>query len=147
MDIATLAAFEAIREVKYRYFHALDSKDWDAFGALFAEDAVTDYSEAAPVGMTPSAPAFGRSAIVKHVSGSVQSWLTVHHGFSPLIEVVGPDDATAKWMMDDQLYRREEGAWKKFLHGFGTYHERYARREGRWLYTYIKLTRHHIDLF
>ena len=34
-----LAARVAIGELKARYFRAVDTKDWDAFEALFEEDA------------------------------------------------------------------------------------------------------------
>lgn len=34
-----------IEELLVRYSHALDSKDWDAWEALFTPDAVIDYTE------------------------------------------------------------------------------------------------------
>ena len=42
--IETLLAIEAIKQLKARYFYTLDTKQWHDYGALFAADAVIDFS-------------------------------------------------------------------------------------------------------
>ena len=39
-----LVAIEEIKALKARYFRTMDTKDWDAFAAVFAPDASMDVS-------------------------------------------------------------------------------------------------------
>ena len=42
-DMADVDAIEAIKQVKYRYLRALDTKHWDDFEDTLTEDIIGDY--------------------------------------------------------------------------------------------------------
>ena len=87
---------EDIRRLKARYFRTMDQKDWDAWGQVFAAEAVMEVPEVDVV-LT------GRDAIVKFVSRALAAAQTVHHGHMPEIDVTGPDTATGIWAMSDYV--------------------------------------------
>jgi uncharacterized protein (TIGR02246 family) len=115
---------EEIKKLKARYFRALDSKDWDAYGNVFSEDCIVDLTRASgpKVQGREEFRAYGRSLTI------VQS---VHNGHMPEIELTGPDTATGVWVLED--YNIWEDGTQN--HGWGHYLETYVKRQGRW---YIK---------
>ena len=115
---------EEIKKLKARYFRSLDSKDWDLYAQVFAEDCVVDLRRAGGQRYEGRADftAYARSLAL------VQS---VHHGHMPEIDLTGPDSATGIWSMEDYNIW-EDGSQN---HGWGHYLETYVRRDGRW---YIK---------
>ena len=140
-----LLAIEEIRSLKHRYFHALDAKDWEAFAAIFTEDASADMREAGEPGAPGMVYLEGWPAMLDYVQNAVGHLKTIHHGFSPSITLNGPETATGVWQMEDRLYAPDGDGWRLILHGFGHYHERYVKRGGVWLYHHVKLTRHHLE--
>ena len=55
----------------------------------------------------------------------------VHHGHMPEIEVTAPGEASGTWAMEDHLWW-PEGSPIRRLHGYGHYHETYARTGDGW---------------
>ena len=94
---------EAIRQLKARYFRLMDTKEWDAFGELFTEDAVMQTTP------DPEERFVGRSEIVAQVSRHLKEAVTVHHGHMPEIHVDG-DTATGIWAMEDFVGPAPAGA-------------------------------------
>ena len=125
---------EAIKQLKARYFRLMDTKQWDAWGDLFTEDAVL---QASP---DPEERFHGRDEIVAKVSHVLRDAVTVHHGHMPEIEIHG-DTATGVWAMDDFVEMPQ-----LVLHGWGHYHEEYAREDGRWRIRRSRLTRLRLDV-
>ncbi len=125
---------EAIKQLKARYFRLMDTKQWDAWRDLFTEDAVL---QASP---DPEERFLGRDEIVAKVSHLLRDAVTVHHGHMPEIEVHG-DTATGVWAMDDFVEMPQ-----LVLHGWGHYHEEYAREDGRWRIRSSRLTRRRLDI-
>ena len=120
----------AITELKARYCRCLDTKDWDGYAAVFAEDVVLDTTAA-------GGPRFdGREVAVAGVRAAVERAITTHHVHSPEITIDG-DEARAIWAMQDRNIWPEG----RMLLGFGHYHERYVRRDGAWLIAESRLTR------
>ena len=121
----------AITELKARYCRCLDTKDWQGYAAVFAEDLVLDTTGAGGQRVE------GRDAAVAYVRSSIsEDTITTHHVHSPEIAVNG-EMATGIWAMQDR------NIWpngRKLL-GFGHYHERYVRADGTWLIAESKLTR------
>lgn len=139
MDMDTLAAFEALRALKARYFRCLDTKDWENWADVFAEDATLDVEHAAPVpGVpTPNTPTrVGRDAIVASVAALLSGATTVHHGHMPELELTSADTARGVWAMEDIV--ETPTAW---WHGHGHYHETYVCDGGRWRIKTLRLTR------
>jgi hypothetical protein len=147
-DVHTdVVELEAIRQLKARYFRALDTKDWDAFKAVFTEDAAIGPLDN---GFTPELLALrspdarqalatsGLDAFVERVSLNIGPLITTHHGHQPEIELTGDDEATGIWPMEDVLVWPKDGYR---LRGTGHYWETYRRVEGEWKIASMKLTR------
>lgn len=137
--VQRLLAIEAIKQLKARYFRALDTKAWADFGDVFAPDAVLEVPEAAMV-------TEGREAIVAAVSGALVGATTVHHGHMPEIEITSADTARGTWAMFDSVeWPAPEGGARVGLRGYGHYHEEYVRRDGRWYIQRSRLERLRVD--
>lgn len=126
---------EAIKQLKARYFRLLDTKDWDGFRLLFADDVAID-TTAAGGSVTTSADEF-----VAFLVDVLADAVTVHQGHMPEIELTGPDSATGVWALHDIVIfptgRR--------LDGYGHYRETYTRTEDGWRIASSTLTRLHQD--
>ena len=110
---------EAIKQLKARYFRTMDTKDWAAMRGVFTDDVVMDTTEAGG-DVTSGADRF--IAFLREAIGSV---ITVHHGHMPEIELTGADTATGIWAMYDFVDMPQ-----LVLHGWGHYHEEYAKQNG-----------------
>ena len=120
----------AICNLKAAYCRLLDTKDWDGWGALFTDDVAVDVTGSGGGTMQ------GRAALVVSVHGSIDAAKTAHQVHSPEITIDG-DNARAVWAMQDRLHWPDGTR----LTGYGHYHERYVRQDGRWLIAEQKLTR------
>lgn len=132
-------ALEALRLLKARYFRYLDTKDWKAWGEIFAEDATLDveHMPTRPGVTTPSTPTRrGRQAIVDSVSTLLADAVTVHQGHMPELELTSPTTARGIWAMEDLV--ETPTAW---WYGHGHYHETYALEGGQWRIKTLRLTR------
>lgn len=131
----------ALLDLKARYFRFLDTKDWDLFEALFAADATLR-----PIDDLPGVSFDGAVGVRDGVSGSMNDVVSVHHGFTPELKMVSPDEASGIWPMEDYLwFGAASGAPGLILHGFGHYHERYTRIDGHWRFRRIELHRLRVE--
>ncbi len=134
-----LLEIEAIKRLKARYFRHMDRKDWEAWGQVFAADAVLEVPE---VDMVVT----GREEIVASVSGALVGTQTVHHGHMPEIELTGVDTATGIWAMADYVeWPQAEGEDRVGLMGYGHYTEEYVREGGEWRIARSRLDRLRVD--
>jgi uncharacterized protein (TIGR02246 family) len=141
-DNTELEAYIAISQVKARYCRTLDTKDWAGYTDVFTEDFVMDTSAA---GGPP--PIHGREAAVRMVRAAVEHAITAHQVHSPEIQLEG-DTAQVVWAMQDRVVwskGRRPAPNLKGHTGFGHYHERYVRQNGRWRIAEQRLTRLHVD--
>jgi uncharacterized protein (TIGR02246 family) len=137
--VQRLLDIEDIKQLKARYFRSLDTKDWDAFGAVFARDGVLEVPEVDTV-------TNGREAIVAFVSRALDGARTVHHGHMPEIELTSPDTARATWAMFDYVeWPPGENGGRVGLQGFGHYVEEYVRDRGTWRISRSRLERLRLD--
>lgn len=138
MDAARdLREIEAIKQLKARYFRLMDTKQWDAFGELFSEDAEMNVVDDAG---RERGHLVGRSEIAARVRAAVDAAQTVHHGHMPEIELTGPDRARGTWAMFDYVEFPSEGERAGFR-GYGHYHETYRKVDGDWKIETLKLVR------
>ena len=136
-DTERLAAIEDIRRLKARYYRCMDTKDWDGFRDVFADDAEMDMrAEAGEAGLVRN-----KQAIADFVRGAVDDVVTAHHGHMPEIDVTSPTTARAIWAMEDELW------WPggMHMHGWGHYHETYTRGGEGWRIQTLTLTRLRIN--
>jgi len=124
----------------------LDHQDWAAYGALFTDDAIIDFSshqvltgqDQATLGADADAPWIftGGQQLVAFIEPLFAQVTSVHHGHDPQVTVTEPDAAHAIWAMVDRLETPGES-----FHGYGHYHESYRRVAGQWFISALKLTR------
>ena len=140
-DTGKLVAIAAIHALKARYFRTLDTRDWAAHEAVFVPDLVADMREAAPE-YNADALTHGAASYVQGLAPLLENVVTVHHGHTPEIEILSETSARGTWAMEDKLWVGEGSVLPfRFLHGYGHYHETYARRDGEWRIATIRLTR------
>lgn len=112
---------EEIKKLKHRYFRALDSKDWDLYGACFAEDIVVDLRRA-------HGPVVEGRAAMQAYGASLTIVQSVHQGHNAEIDLTSATTATGVWALEDfNLW--EDGRQN---HGWGHYLETYEKKDGRW---------------
>ncbi len=133
--MGALDEIEAIKQLKARYFRLMDTKQWEAFGELFTVDATLSASP------DPNEGFSGRDEIVRRVRSVLRDARTVHHGHMPEIALTGEDTATGIWAMYDFVELPQ-----LVLHGWGHYHEEYAKQHGAWRIRRLLLTRLRLDI-
>jgi hypothetical protein len=140
-SIEVLTATQEIMTLKAQYFRFVDTRQWDAFRQLFADDATLFF----PEGQERPANLNDSLAFIKSV---LQGTVSVHMGHSPEITIDAKDSAHAIWGMEDRIYWSSEAATIsgiEYLNGFGHYHEEYVRSGNRWLIRRLKLTRLRVE--
>lgn len=146
-DLARLVAIEDIKNLKSRYFRAVDFKDWPAIIGIFTEDARVDFSGECQYhvghhGVTADAinPAewvvIGGTATAGVIAGAVGKIVAVHQGHDPQIHVHSAERATGRWTLYDRLEYGDE-----IMHGYGHYEEEYRCVDGQWRISSLILTR------
>jgi len=140
-QIEQLLAIEAIKRLKASYFRFVDTKDWEAFASLFAEDVLFDISSGHFDCILHSP-----REILEVVTPRLRDCVTVHHGHCPEITITSDTTAEGVWAMEDKL-RWAEGSDSpiRALHGYGHYHETYRKIDGEWRIQSMKLTRLRLD--
>jgi ketosteroid isomerase-like protein len=126
-----LKDFLEISKVKARYCRFLDTKDWDAYTDLFTEDLVLDDDPAS------GRVTRGRAEAIKRIRSFVEHAQTGHHVHSPEMDIRG-DEADVIWAMQDRVIGPAQLNERAHT-GFGHYHERYVRQDGRWRIASLKL--------
>ena len=69
--------------------------------------------------------------------------MSVHRGFLPEIELIGPDEARAIWAMEDVVEYPE--APERNFRGSGHYHATYTRTPDGWKIASLVLRRLRLD--
>ena len=135
--IERLVAIEEIKTLKARYCRCVDMQDWPGFRALFTDGATLFFPEnyAAP------------SSIGEFMDGietALVGCISVHHALMAEIEITSADTATGIWAMDDRLFFAPDAVGfghASEINGAGHYHETYEKRDGRWLFASVRLSR------
>ena len=112
---------EAIKQVKYRYLRALDTKAWDDFEDTLTTDVTGEYGESLSFRDRTTLVDFMRSSVGPGV-------ITEHRADHPEITVDG-DEATGQWYLQDRVIVTD---FKFMLFGAAFYSDRYRRTEQGW---------------
>jgi uncharacterized protein (TIGR02246 family) len=127
---------EAIKQLKARYFRTMDTKDWAGMRAVFTDDVVMD-TTASGGGIVTGADEF-----VSFLQATLDGAVSAHHGHMPEIEVTSPTTARGIWALQDVIIWPDGTR----LHGYGHYHETYAKDDAEWRIASSTLTRLHMDM-
>lgn len=119
-----LLAIHAICRLKHRYLRCLDQKGWDELATCFTDDATAVYGGGA-------VQLEGKAVILEFLTSSMGStgMLTSHRGSQPEIDLLGPDEATGIWALEDVVIHQDFGVT---IHGASFYEDRYVRVDGTW---------------
>jgi uncharacterized protein (TIGR02246 family) len=127
---------EAIKQLKARYFRAMDTKDWAGMRQVFTDDVVIDTTDSGG-GVVAGADAF-----VAFLQETLAGAVTVHHGHMPEVTLTSATSATGVWALHDEIVWPDGTA----MRGDGHYHETYAVVTGEWRIASSTLTRLRMDL-
>lgn len=114
-----------IKQVKYRYLRALDTKDWETFAGTLTEDVTGDYGES--LGEDHSFT--DRDGLVEFMRTSLGPEIVTEHRVShPEITVDG-DEASGTWYLQDRVIAAD---FNFMLIGAAFYRDRYRRTPDGW---------------
>jgi SnoaL-like domain len=119
-----LVEIELIKRLKYRYMRCLDQKLWDELETCFVPRATARYGG----GLHTFE---GRDEIMSFLRQSMGSttMLSSHRVHHPEIDLVGPDEATGTWALEDTVVLTDLGV---NVQGAAFYTDRYAKERGEW---------------
>ncbi|MCB1704007.1 MAG: nuclear transport factor 2 family protein [Halioglobus sp.] len=119
-----LLEIEKIKQLKARYFRALDTNDWALFAATLSQDCIGSYSDG-------DLSFDGRDAIVTFMRDNLSGdkILTLHHGHHPEIDIVDATAATGIWYLEDTVLALEAGIR---IYGGAIYADEYRKVDGQW---------------
>lgn len=150
--VERLAAIEAIRQVKARYFRGVDNQDSALVRSILAEDCVLDYRGCC----TDPATGIDHLPMMNKVMEGRASWpdavppdgprlVTVHQGHDPDITVESEGTASGIWAFTDRLFLPPEGPFSQ-LTGWGRYHETYVNRGDGWKLRTTRIERLRVEV-
>lgn len=154
MDALTrLVAIEDIKQLKARYFRAVDTKDAALLRSVFTDDATADYRGAAtdPRSGVNAIPGNTETVVVsgdlitQGVMNSITGLTTVHHGHVAEIDIHSDTEASAIFPMVDRLTMPDNSPIAS-LDGWGHYHETYRKEGGEWKIATLRLSRLRVDV-
>ena len=127
-EIQRLKDVQAIKELKSRYFCALDTKDWDALEKTMTEDIVTSYSNGKLV-------FHGPKEITDYFKKTMpKTEITLHQGHNPEIWFESDTVAYGKWYLQDVLIFAKGDPYEGLqVEGSAIYRDRYVKVDGEWL--------------
>lgn len=140
----TADELEAIRALKARYFRLMDTKAWDSWRNVFADNVVGVFDNAVSTNGVDGQPGptwEGVDELVSSIRAAIEECTTVHHGHTPEIALTSPTTATGIWAMADIVVFPNGHT----LHGAGHYHETYVKADGVWRIQSLHLTRTRMD--
>jgi hypothetical protein len=119
-----LVEIELIKRLKYRYMRCLDQKLWDELETCFVPEATARYG-----GGLHSFE--GREAIMSFLRESMGSttMLSSHRVHHPEIDLLGPDEATGTWALEDTVVLTDFGV---NVQGAAFYSDRYVKDADEW---------------
>jgi uncharacterized protein (TIGR02246 family) len=124
-QVATLEAREQIRELFTSYGRTLDSRDFTAFGQLFA--AESEYVGGGDLGVSRGPEAIG--AALENVITTNATGANLHVYSNEQITITGPDTAVAQ--SRGAFYVQNETGGPMALI-FATYNDEFVREGGEW---------------
>lgn len=140
--MTTMTPFDQVRTSKARYCRFVDTKQWDAFSALFVaapEILVYDATDQLIVSFD------ARDAYVEACRGYLEGAQSSHQVHNDELAQVSDTEIRAIWSMEDCVIfpEADAGATPRPArhHGYGHYHETWVLEDGAWLIARIELRR------
>jgi len=123
--MSAMGDIDEIKQVKYRYLRALDTKHWDEFADTLTEDVTGDYGAS----LGQELHFTDRESLVEFLRTSLgPEIITEHRVAHPEITLEG-DEASATWYLQDRVIVPDVNF---MLIGAAFYHDRYRRTADGW---------------
>ena len=120
-----LSDLEDIRQLKARYFRCIDTGNEGELATLFTEDVRVDLR-----GGGYRLQVEGRGEMIDFIGSSFNSDIVaMHHGHTPEIAFVAPDEATGTWYLQDRFIDPVRGT---DTIGSSLYYDTYRRTDDGW---------------
>ncbi|HEX7858392.1 MAG TPA: nuclear transport factor 2 family protein [Sphingobium sp.] len=136
-EIERLAAVDAIRTVKARYWRGVDLSDGDLVRSILHEDCELDYRGCC-TDPTSGQDFFPAMNVVLRGSASWTSdafrkarIVSVHQGQGDDIEILDETHATGIWSFTDRFFYPAGAPYRRLV-GYGFYHDSYEKTAGAW---------------
>ncbi|XVU27781.1 nuclear transport factor 2 family protein [Actinoplanes sp. CA-054009] len=146
--IERLSIIEDLRRVMAGYARAADEQRWSDLAGVFTPDGTyTPYNPDGSVLLHME----GREQIAATISATAGPGdVLIHHLFSDEIDVESPTSARGVFTMEDIVTKAEDAQVNealpfKGLHGYGRYHARFVKVDGRWYIAEMTQTRLRLD--
>ena len=121
-----LIDIEEIKNLKHRYFRAIDMADFDLLHNVFSPDISIDYR-----GVTYRWESEGKDTIKESLTHAFHNQTAaMHTAHHPEIEVLSETEATGKWYLQDIFYNFDLGS---VTQGTALYEDTYIKINGQWL--------------
>ena len=119
-----LVEIELIKRLKYRYLRSIDQKLWDSLESCFVPEATARYGG----GLYEFSSRDDIMAFCRESMGAT-TFLSSHRCHHPEIDLVGADEATGTWALEDTVILTDFGLT---IQGAAFYEDRYVKRDGEW---------------
>ena len=121
-----LLDIEDIKNLKHRYFRAIDMADFDLLDNIFTDDITVDYR-----GGTYRWESQGKEKITESLRYSFHNQAcAMHTGHHPEIHVISETEAKGKWYLQDIFYNIDHNT---VTQGTALYEDVYVKIDGQWL--------------
>ena len=125
-NLQKLIDIEEIKNLKHRYFRAIDMADFDLLDNVFSPDISIDYR-----GGTYRWESKGKETIKESLTHAFHNQTAaMHTDHHPEIEVLSQTVATGKWYLQDIFYNFDLGS---VTQGTALYEDTYIKINGQWL--------------
>ena len=127
-EVQQLKDVQAIKELKSRYFCAMDTKNWEDFAATMAPDIETSYSDG-------KLKFHGPQEVTDYISSTMpKTEITLHQGHNPQIWFESDTVAYGKWYLEDDLLFDKGDPYEGLeIRGSAIYTDKYVKIDGKWL--------------
>lgn len=126
---------DEITQLKARYLHCIDTRQWDGLASLFTSDAAIETEE----------PGVRRdlATFIARVSKLFRNAVTLHTVGMQVIALQSDTQATAIWTMEDRIWfhPRDGIGPPRYWQGAGRYHDNYVYVDGHWRICHLRLLR------
>lgn len=146
-----LAAFEAIRDIRAKYWRGVDTADGELVRSILAEDCVLDYMGCCtdPVSGVDHMPAMnvvlkGRDSWISDAFEGPHI-VTVHQGHQHEIEIIDETSAKGIWCFTDRFFMPPGSPFER-LTGYGSYHETYTKEGSGWKLKTTRIERIRVEV-
>ena len=133
-NLQKLLDIEDIKNLKHRYFRAIDMADFELLDYVFTENVTVDYR-----GGSYRWQSEGKQKIIESLRESFHNKAcAMHQGHHPEIEIISESIATGKWYLQDIFYNFDHNL---VTQGTALYEDRYIKEGENWLISHSEYDR------